>query len=379
MRFADIPGHQEIKRRLRAMADTGHIPHALLLEGPAGVGKFALARAFAQYIHCTDRTPDGDSCGRCPSCLQHQSFNNIDTFYTFPVVKRGTAGLSTDWLPEFRQFLTDSPFMDSDRWPSLLGNVNAQPLIYVEEASALVSRLNVAARQSAYKIVLLWQPERLGEATANKLLKLIEEPYSDTLFIMTSDNPEAILPTIYSRTQRISVRAYSPAEIVDILSSQFAIDRESATIAADLADGNVNAALRMVSVDKDKSRYLDLFMSLMRLAWTRKVKELRDWSNDVAAQGREDSIRFYDYCARMIRENFILNLGHADLNMLTDEELTFSRRFSPYINIYNVEDIFRLLTEARNDVARNTNGKIVAFDLAIKMILLIKRGVEAPK
>ena len=379
MRFKDIPGHEDVKARLREMADSGHIPHALLLEGQPGSGKYALARAFAQYIHCTDRTADGDSCGRCPSCVQHQTFNHIDTYFTFPVIKRGSVGLSSDWLPEFRKFITDNPFMDKERWPAMLGNPNAQPIIYVEEATALVARLNVAARQSAYKIVLLWQTERLGEPTANKLLKLIEEPHSDTLFIMTSDNAEAVLPTIYSRTQRINVRPYSPHEIAGILTGNYSIDPGAAQTAADLADGNINNALRLVSTDGSSDPNLELFISLMRLAWTRKVKELRLWSNQIAELGREKSMRFYDYCARMVRENFILNIGKTDLNSLSREEMEFSRRFAPYINVYNVEDIFRLLTEARNDVAQNVNGKIIAFDLAIKMILLIKRGVEAPK
>lgn len=379
MKFADIPGHEDVKNRLRRMAETGHIPHALMLEGPAGTGKFALARAFAQYIHCTDRTPDGDSCGKCPACVQHEKFNHIDTFYSFPVIKKGKTGLSSDWLPEFRKFITDWPFMDWERWPSMLSNDNAQPQIYVEEAEALISRLNLSARQSAYKIVLLWLPEKLNESTANKLLKLIEEPASDTLFLLVSNNSETVLPTIYSRTQRIFVPAYSPVQLAGILSDQFAIDPTEAEIAAELADGNINTAIRLVSTDQAKARYLELFMSLMRLAWTRKVKELREWSNTIAAEKREGSMRFYDYCARMIRENFILNLHCDKLNSLTADELNFSRKFSPYINVYNVEDIFSLLTQARNDVARNANGKIVAFDLAIKMILLIKRGVEAPK
>ena len=175
------------------------------------------------------------------------------------------------------------------------------------------------------------------------------------------------------------MRPYSPHEIAGILTGNYSIDSGAAQTAADLADGNINNALRLVSTDGSSDHNLELFISLMRLAWTRKVKELRLWSNQIAELGREKSMRFYDYCARMVRENFILNIGKTDLNSLSREEMEFSRRFAPYINVYNVEDIFRLLTEARNDVAQNVNGKIIAFDLAIKMILLIKRGVEAPK
>ena len=140
MKFSDIPGHEDVKRRLRDMADKGRIPHALLLEGPAGSGKFALARAFAQYIHCEDRTPDGDSCGRCPSCLQHEAFNQIDTYFSFPIVKKSSSSsaISDDYMTDFRDLLTENQFMDFESWLLKLDNINAQPLIYVSEANELL-------------------------------------------------------------------------------------------------------------------------------------------------------------------------------------------------------------------------------------------------
>ncbi|MDE6334425.1 MAG: AAA family ATPase [Muribaculaceae bacterium] len=376
MKFADIPYHDDIKLRMREMVDSGHIPHALLLEGPQGCGKYSLARALAQYIHCTNRT-HGDSCGRCPSCVQHSSLNQIDTYMSFPVLKRksGQTTLSEDYLPEFRQFLTDSPFMDFDRWLSMLGNPNGQPLIYVDEAAALLERMNRTARQSKYKIVLMWLPERMQDAAANKLLKLIEEPYSDTLFIMVTDNAKEILPTIYSRTQRIAVRRYTECEISDILVNK-GIPATDAETVASLAEGNVNSALRMAGDDSTKALYLELFIELMRKAYLRQVGDLRKWSTKVADMGREGTIRFYDYCARLVRENFILNIGDLRLISMTQPEMEFSRRFSPFINVVNVERIFETLTSARNDTMLNGNGKIIAFDLAVKMILLIKQGQE---
>ncbi len=377
MRFADIPFHEEVKQRLRKMADSGRLPHALLLEGPQGSGKFSLARAMAQYIHCTARTAGGDACGRCPSCLQHASLGHIDTFFSFPVLKRksGQTTLSDDYLPEFKQFLTDSPYMDFEQWLSMLGNPNGQPLIYVDEASALLERMNRTARQSQYKIVLMWLPERLQEAAANKLLKLVEEPYPDTLFIMVSDNAREILPTILSRTQRISVRRYTDDEVRQIMQSAGSSEDEADCI-AEMADGNINLALKLRNNNIANTRYLDLFMELMRKAYLRRVSDLRKWSTEVADMGREGSIRFYDYCARLVRENFILNIGDKRIVSMSPAEMEFSRRFSPYINVVNVERIFDTITAARNDTMLNGNGKIIAFDLAVKMILLIKQGQE---
>lgn len=376
MRFADIPGHDYEKSRLRALVDEGRMPHALLLHGPSGVGKFMLARALAQYVHCTDRTPDGDSCGRCQACLQHQDLMHIDTFYSFPVLKKDGPTLSRDFTAEWKEFLAKSPFMDFETWLSMLGNTNGQPVIYKEEAAELLNRLNRTPRQSKYKVVLMWLPERMNDTAANKLLKLVEEPAEDTIFIMTSDNPAAILPTIYSRTQRVAVKAYSEQQLAEILSSTTRLDPENVRLASSLGEGSVTGAIRASGTDRTRRQFLDLFMTLMRKAYARKVGDLRQWSDEIAKLKREGAIRFYEYCARLVRENFIFNIGDDSLISLTPEEREFSSRFSPFINVANVEDIFRIFTDARNDTAANGNAKIIAFDLAVKMILLIKRGVE---
>ncbi len=373
MRFADIYGHNDVKQRLRELADSGRIPHALLLEGPAGAGKFALARAFAQYIHCTDRTPDGDSCGKCPACRQHEAFNHIDTVYSFPVVKKsGKPTLSDDYADIFRDFMGEYPYMDFDRWLVALDNINAQPMIYVEEGNELLRRLTYMARQSRFKVVLLWLPERLKEETANKLLKLVEEPFGDTIFLMVSNNSRAILPTIYSRTQRITVRRYTDAEVAAVLENR-GIDPSAARDAALIAQGNVNEALKLAGVSEERLRYFQLFVDLMRKAYGRKVAELRQWSLDVAALGREPSMQFIDYCARLVRESFLMHLNDPRLLTLNDAERAFTVKFFPFINEKNVIDMVALFDDARRDIAGNANAKIVFFDLAVRVIMLIRR------
>lgn len=373
MKFADIPGHDDVKKRLVEMVDNGHLPHALLLEGSAGSGKFMLARALAQYIHCENRS-DGDSCGHCPSCLQHESFNHIDTIFSYPIIKKSSdkPAVSADFISEFRQLLTEYPFMDTEQWVTLLNAGNKQPKIYVDEGGELLRRLNFKAHQSRYKIVLLWLPEKMNEDTANKMLKLIEEPHDDTLFIMSSSNPRAILPTIYSRTQRVNVSRYDDSDIEAYLTSSMAVAPEAAHSIARIASGNVNEAVSMTKISKTRKLFLDLFIDLMRKAYQRKIGMLRQWSVDVAALGREQNLAFLDYCARMMRENFILNMHVSELNYLTPEENAFSVNFSRFINERNVLKLFDVVNDARTDIAGNGNAKIVFFDLAIKTILLLK-------
>lgn len=373
MRFADIPGHEDVKERLREMALSGRIPHALLLEGPSGSGKFMLARAFASFIHCQNRTPDGDSCGKCPSCLQHSSFNHIDTVFSFPVVKKsGKPTLSDDYVDDFRTFITENPYMDFDKWLLAMDNINAQPQIYVEEGNELLRRLTFMARRSKYKLVLLWLPERMMEGTANKLLKLVEEPFADTIFLMVSNNSRRILPTIYSRTQRVNVRRYTDAEVQGILMAR-GVPTTDAADAARIAEGDTNMAIRLAEAGSERLQLLELFATLMRKAYGRKVGELREWSRTVAELGREPAMKFLDYCGRLFRESFVMHLHVDSLLTLNAAESAFISKFFPFINERNVLDLMDLFDRSRRDIAGNGNAKIIFFDLAVRTIMLIRR------
>ncbi len=372
MKFADIPGHEPTKERLRAMADNDRLPHAIIIEGPPGIGKFAIARAAAQYIHCTNRN-NGDSCGRCPSCVQHQSFNHIDTIYSFPVLKSAGGAVSDDFMPLWKEFLGESPYMDFELWQKMLGNPNGQPVIYVDESQEIIRKLSFTSHGSSCKIVLMWLPEKMNIQCANKLLKLIEEPLPGVKFIFVSNKPGEILPTIYSRLQRIETRRLADSEVAQRLQSENGMGPEDAMALAHLASGSMLSAQKALSANGENQDFLALFQKLMRLAYQRKIGLLKKWSQDAAALGREPAARFCAYCQRQVRENFIANLKIAQLNYLNREELAFSRNFSPFINEKNVEQLSRLFNEAREDITANGNGKIIFFDVAVKVILLLKR------
>lgn len=373
MKFNDIPAHDFAKQRLKAFVDTNKIPHAILLEGPSGIGKYALARAFAQYIHCQNRQ-NGDSCGKCPSCIQHESFNHIDTHFVFPVVKKSSPkkSFSDDYIDAWKDYLSENPYMDFQKWLVALDNVNAQPAIYVDESEELIRKLNFTSHQAKYKVVLFWLPERMNQECANKLLKLIEEPYGDTLFVFVSNNSREILPTIYSRTQRIELKRLSDDVIAQYLVNNYAVEEQDALALAHIADGNIIEADKMVSLSKENQRFLELFIQLMRLSYQRKVKELKLWSVDVAGLGREQTMRFLSYTQRLIRENFIYNLNVTELNYLNREEAQFSQNFARFITENNVIKLIDVLNKALTDILGNANAKIVLYDMSIKVILLLK-------
>lgn len=376
MRFADITTHDSVKQRLVSLADNARIPHAILIEGPAGTGKMALARAFAQYIHCTDRH-DGDSCGRCASCIQHQAFSHIDTHFVFPVVKpekssSPTPPVSDDYAQEWQDYLKGRIFMDFERWTGYFQKKNAQPVIYARESTELIHKLSFSAHASNYKIVIFWLPEKMNQEAANKLLKMVEEPYHDTIFIMVSDHPTEILPTIYSRVQRIPVRRLTDSYIASQLEAQ-GISREDATAIAHNAAGSMTAALNGLDTAGDDASRFEMFTSLMRLAYQRKIADLREWGNNLAALGREKELKFYDYASRLIRENFVYNFGIPEISYLNSTESAFSRNFARFITERNAEKLTAVFDAAKIDIAGNANGKIVNLDVAIKVILLLKQ------
>lgn len=374
MRFADIIGHRDTIQSLRHMADSGRIPHALMLSGPQGIGKTRLARAFAQYVHCTDRR-DGDSCGRCPSCVQHQSLNNPDMHYVYPVVRSTSPkrAVSTDCIDEWRQMLDTDPYMSPATWLDIIEAGNSQPAIYVDEAEVMNSAASLSAFKEDYKIFLIWLPERMRAETANKLLKLIEEPFADTLFILVSNDSGSVLPTIFSRTQRLNMMPLSTGEVTEALTG-LGLDRHDAGQAALLAEGSVTRALEAGASAAESLEFANLFKALMRAAYARQMGMLLSLTEKSATFGREKLRRFLAYCSRMVRENFIANLQRPELLMMNHDEREFSVRFAPFINAGNVEGLAEEFSRAYNDIGGNANAKIVMFDLGLYLCALIRTG-----
>lgn len=373
MKFKDITGHKEIKEALRALADSGKIPHALLFSGISGIGKMRTARAFAQYIHCKNRQ-NGDSCGVCPSCLQHQKHNNPDLHFVYPVLKRDGVQVSKDVIEEWREMLDSYEYMPPEKWNELLKAGNSQPVIYVFESDEIINRASLSSFQEDFKIFIIWQPEKMRPEAANKLLKIIEEPFEDTIFILVSNNDNKILPTIQSRTQRFNFKPLAEEELKQLLLSA-GVESEMAEDAAHIAEGSMQKADEIACHPEELLEFSDLFKDMMRAAYGLKAKILRELSEKAAGYGREKLMRFLAYCGRMIRENYIYNLGVSELRMMTREEEEFSHRFAPFIHDGNVEQLSSEISRASQDIERNGNSKIVMFDL----MLLISRLVRKPR
>jgi len=357
------------------LIDSDRLPHALLLHGDAGTPKLALARAAAQYLSCQHHTADGDSCGECRACRQHETFNHTETNYSFPIIGSTQSNPINcdDFMVEWRKFLTDCSQVESyEHWLHLLKNDNAQPLIPVAESANIIRKMSLSTYASRYKVFILWLPEKMNESAANKLLKLIEEPYDDCKFILVSDNARAILPTIFSRCQRIELQRPTAEEIADYLADAYSMSHEDAFTAAGAADGNVLQAMQSLQKGSEQAEFLQEFVSLMRTAYVRDLGALKRWSDGVADFKREKARRFMAYCARQVRENYVYNIGGGVVNYQTPDERQFSSRFAPFINSKNVEKISSLIDSAQEDIRQNANARIVLFHLALNIALLIR-------
>ena len=218
---------------------------------------------------------------------------------------------------------------------------------------------------------MIWLPERMNIECANKILKLIEEPPSQTIFIMVSENPDNLLETIRSRVQRIDVKKTDNESIQKALVGKFGISEDDAMRVARLANGDWLTAVSELSADGENKEFLADFQSLMRLAYQRNVRELKHWSENISSYGREKQKRFLTYFLRLIRESFMYNFQQPELSYMTSQEEAFTANFARFVNENNILQITELANKAIRDISQNANGKIVFFDMALQMIVLL--------
>lgn len=372
--FRDVIGQEPAKQHLMQEVKAGRIPHALLFCGPAGAGKLPLALAYARYLCCANPGPE-DACGNCPSCMKWNKLIHPDVHFMFPMVKsaKGKKEICDDYLSDWRSLLTNTPYFSFPQWLETMDAENGQAIIYARESDEIARKLSLKSVEGGYKITIVWLPEKMHETCANKLLKLLEEPPEKTLFLLVSEAPEQILATIQSRTQRFTVPRIAEADIARALRDKYAVQPADADAIAHIANGNFIKALETISLNEENELFFNLFVSLMRLAWQRKIREMKQWSEEVAGLGRERQKNFLDYCQRMTRENFIYNLHQPAMNYLTRPEENFATRFAPFINERNVTGIMTELSEAQLHIGQNVNPKMVFFDFALKMIMLLKQ------
>ncbi len=371
MQFEEILGQEHIKSHLKESVRLGRIPHAQLFVGPEGCGNLAMAVAYANSILNSEN-----------NVLSNSFFSHPDLHFIFPNttnddVKKNPK--SSDFLDNWRDFLSKNIYGSLMDWYKILGIDNKQGEIRVDDATEIIKKLSLKSFNGGYKIMIIWMAEKMNISASNKLLKLLEEPTDKTLIILVSENEEDLLQTIKSRCQIINFNPLPEAIIANELVAKHQVDNNLAYKIAHQSQGNYNRALQLLEPDDDDKIFENWFVTWVRTAFRAKgnpssVNELISWSEQVASLGREKQKQFLNYCISMFRQALLLNYQSEKLVYIEPNVDGFKfEKFSEYVTGENIVEIFKELSEAIYHIERNGNSKIILTDLSIKLTRLIHK------
>lgn len=369
MYFADIIGQEEIKLELCRSYQTGIVPHARLFVGEDGSAALAVAYAYARYINCQAPTPF-DSCGRCRSCLSYDQFATQDLHYLFPIVNVGSRNLCDDELPQWRSFLAEGPYTTYADWLRIEQAETKQLGIFAREGDNLLEKLSYQVAEANYRVVIIWQAERMHEALGNKLLKLTEEPPERTVILMVAEQEAAVLGTLRSRMQTTQLRPLSEETIADAL-GRVEVEKPKMGLkqAAHLAKGNYRRALdyyRASSDVGDSSLTLNYYKRMLRATVDAQPLQMKQLADELAKLSREEQIAVLEYTAQMVRESYFYNFQMPELHYLEAEEQKIVNYLRTSINKHNVRILLDELNLAARHIQQNVNSRMVFFDMLLR-------------
>ncbi len=373
MKFSENIGQEDVVARLRLMAEEDRVPHALMLAGASGYGTLPLALSLASWL--LGEREEGTSAN-VEAMLK--KFRHPDLHFVYPVIRpTGTPSnrdiVSDDFASEWNELLLRSPFFTFEEWLTMMKTENQQAQIFAAEADALIHKLSLKSSQGGYKVCIIWLPERMNVAFANKILKLLEEPPSQTVFLLVSEEPQKLLETIRSRVQRIDVKRISDEAVKAALVTKRGLDDALAERVTHIACGNWLKAMEFLDTGNENREFHEMFVMLMRFAYQRNTMGMKKWADAVASYGREKQKRLLMYMSSQVRENFMYNFGDPQLVYMTEEEEQFSKNFARFVNEANVIGMLNLIDRTMRAIGQNANAKMEFFDFALKTIVLIIR------
>ncbi|WP_100339630.1 DNA polymerase III subunit [Mucilaginibacter auburnensis] len=368
MQFKHIVGQAAIKQRLITSVRENRVSHAQLFLGPEGSGSLALAVAYAQYLCCLDRQED-DSCGECSSCRKYQKLMHPDLHFSYPFFAKHKEDTAVTFIEQWREAFLSNPYLGLDNWRGYLDADNKQANINIAECHQIIKKLSLKPFESDYKVLILWLPEYLDKE-GNALLKIIEEPQPNTLFILVAQNQDQILNTILSRTQLTKIVAPTFEEVKQYLIAEHNQTEHEASQMAYLCNGNVNEATMMLQ--QGNKSYHTLFVQWLRLCFGNKGIELVGFVEQLAKLGRENQKNFIRYGISFMRECGLLLAGAGELVRLPAAELETAQKMSAILNLNSVEAISGALEKAHYHVERNANPKIMFLDVSLQIVGFLK-------
>ena len=365
MLYNKIIGQNEAKLRLKKMINEQRVPHALIFTGKEGSGNLPAAIAFIQHLYCTNKNDEG-ACGECNSCLKVNKLIHPDMHFVYPIAKSKDIKSSVDVVKDFREVFLQDNYLTLHQWFNEISADNKQPIIPVEEANAILKTLSYTSYEGSYKTMIIWLPEKMNTEAANKLLKVLEEPPDQTIFVLVSNSPDQLLPTILSRVQQIPFYALSDSEIETALQQQFKINPELAKQTALLANGSYSDAMALLTHNEESVSLLTNFQNFMRLALKFDCSKVLQWIDEMSSVGREKQKQFFQYGLEVFRDALMYNYGERNLVRLGESEKQFLEKFAPFINQNNYEKLIDEFNTNYYYIERNANPKLLFMDLFLK-------------
>ncbi|MBO6605366.1 DNA polymerase III subunit delta' [Psychroserpens sp.] len=383
MLFSEILGQDHIKNHLTTSADFGRIPHAQLFVGPEGSGTLPMAIAYAQYLLC--KNTNGENSNGNETCnLKFKTLAHPDLHFAFPVATNDrikSHPVSSHFLEEWRQLIDNQPYGNLFDWYRILGIDNKQGQIGVDEAHDIVKSLSLKSYEGGYKVMIIWMAEKMNTSAANKLLKLIEEPPNQTIFILIAEDEEQIINTIRSRCQILNFPPLAEATIQEALIKHYQIPVADALKIAHQANGNYNKACDLVYSDSEDTQFEEWFVFWIRSAFKAKgnksaIHDLISWSETIAKSGRETQKQFLNFCLDYFRQALLLNYKAESLVFMEPKTGFKLEKFAPFVHGNNIMDISNELQDAIYHIERNGNSKIILTDLSIKLTRLLHKKAD---
>ncbi|SDR74413.1 DNA polymerase-3 subunit delta' [Formosa sp. Hel1_31_208] len=383
MLFSEILGQEHIKNHLTKSADFGRVPHAQLFVGPEGAGTLPMAIAYAQYLLCKNQNAENlegnEACN-----LKFKNLSHPDLHFVFPVAtndKIKNHPVSNHFMEEWRQLIEKQPYGNLFDWYRILGIDNKQGQIGVDEAQDIVKALSLKSYEGGYKVMLIWMAEKMNTSAANKLLKLIEEPPNQTVFILIAEDEEQIINTIKSRCQILHFPPLAEETIKDALIKNYQIPIADAVKIAHQANGNYNKACDLVYSDSEDTQFEEWFVFWIRSAFKAKgnksaIHDLISWSETIAKTGRETQKQFLNFCLDFFRQALLMNYNAEELVFMEPKTGFKLEKFAPFVHGNNILDISNELQDAIYHIERNGNSKIILTDLSIKLTRLLHKKTD---
>ena len=368
MKFADIPGLTEIKKRLTRSVREGKIAHAQLFMGRSGTLNLPLAIAYTTYLHCTNRG-ETDACGICPACSKNLKYIHPDTHFVFPLsnVKsdKDEDRFRADIMKSWRSFLLQQPFGNLSDWTSSYGGEDKQAIISKEESREIVKTLSLKPFESQIKVMIIWQPEYFHPSAANGILKIVEEPPPNTFFLLVSNNPERLLPTVLSRTQQVMVPMLTDEDLEKYLAKQPGLDEKQQKKISAEAEGNLRLALELMVTDVEDHH--ERLVGWMRVCFKHDYAQMISFAEEFHEFDKLQQQSYLSHILTMMRETLLAHSGAVSILRSRDGEEKFVKDFSKVMTVTKIEKINQLVTDGAYHLERNGSAKMIFLDLSLQV------------